>query len=121
MTASLLPRDLGNGIVLSAATTKFASESFAVVDAERERLREWLPWVDHTTTVNHTEQYFEAVERADAAGEGLHAVIHVDGRFAGHADLRIVPIQRSGEVGYWLAAAAVGRGVITRVVAELFD
>jgi ribosomal-protein-serine acetyltransferase len=121
VTTALLPRDLGNGVVLSAATVRFVDESFAVVDAERDRLREWLPWVDHTTSAKNTKQYFEAVERIDSAGEGLHTVIHVDGRLAGHADLRIVPIQRAGEVGYWLAAAAVGRGIITRVVAELFD
>jgi ribosomal-protein-serine acetyltransferase len=103
------------------ATAADAAESFAIVEAQRERLREWLPWVDHTFAAEDTRRYLEAVERQDAAGEGLHCVIELDGKFEGLADLRIIPIQRSGEVGYWLAAAAVGRGVITRVVAELFD
>jgi ribosomal-protein-serine acetyltransferase len=121
VTASLLPRDLGGGLVLHAATVRHAKDSFAVVDAERERLREWLPWVDSTVGVADMRRFFEAVERQDAAGEGLHCVIEVGGRFGGLADLRIVPIQRSGEVGYWLAGAAVGQGVVTRAVAELFD
>lgn len=64
---------------------------------------------------------FEAGERADAAGEALHSALRLDGAFVGIVDLRVVPLHRSGEVGYWLAYAAVGKGVMTRAVAELFD
>lgn len=104
-----------------AATAADAAESYAVVDAERERLREWLPWVDQTTSADVTRSFLELAARADDAAEALHSTIRLDGVLVGHADLRVAPVQRSGEVGYWLAAAAVGRGVITRVVAELFD
>ncbi|HVT65182.1 MAG TPA: GNAT family protein [Mycobacteriales bacterium] len=121
MSAPLLPRDLGGGLVMRVATAADADDSFAVVDAERDRLREWLPWVDRTRSPADARRFFEAAERQDAAGEALHCVVEVDGRFAGVADLRIVPIQRAGEVGYWLASAAVGKGVITRITAELFD
>jgi RimJ/RimL family protein N-acetyltransferase len=121
VTPPLLPRDLCDGLVLQPATTRYVDDSFAVVDAERERLREWLPWVDLTVSTEDSRRFLEMVERQDAAGEGLHCVIELDGSFAGFVDLRITPILRSGEVGYWLAEEAVGRGVITRAVAELFD
>ena len=100
MTAPLLPRDLGDGLALHAATTRYAEGSFAVVDAERERLREWLPWVDLTTSAADTRQFYETAERQDALGEGLHAVLLIDGRLVGHADHRIVPLISSGEVAY---------------------
>jgi ribosomal-protein-serine acetyltransferase len=121
VTSSLFPRDLGGGLVMHPATAADAADAFAAVDAERERLRRWLPWVDLTLQPADTRRYFETAERQDAAGEGLHSALRLNGRFAGLADLRMVPIQRSGEVGYWLGASAVGKGVITRVVAELFD
>ncbi len=121
MTAPLLPRDLGDGLVLHPASVADAEDSFAVVDAERDRLREWLPWVDGTTSVDVTRGFLERVTSASVETGEVHATIRLGGGFAGHADLLVSPLQRSGEVGYWLAARAVGRGVITRVVAELFD
>lgn len=118
---SLFPRDLGGGLVLHAASVADAEDSFAVVDAERERLRDWLPWVDQTTSADSTRQFLAAAERADAETGSVHLTIRLDGAFAGHADLRLSPPQPNGEIGYWLASAAVGRGVMTRVVAELLD
>lgn len=121
MTAALLPKDLGDGLTLHPATVEDADESFAVVDAERDRLREWLPWVDHTTSPDDTRSFFEAVAQLDASGESLHTVVRLDDRLIGHADLRMTRLQCTGEVGYWLSAAAVGKGVMTRVVAQLLD
>jgi ribosomal-protein-serine acetyltransferase len=107
--------------VLSPASPKCAAESFAVVDRERDRLREWLPWVDQTTSVKDTRRYYESVERLDSAGDGVHAVIRLNDVLVGHADLRLNPPHPNGEVGYWLSESAVGRGLMTRVVAELLD
>lgn len=121
MTTPHLPRDLGGGLLLQPASVADAEDSFAVVDAERDRLREWLPWVDGTTSADVTRAFFERVMHAAAETGELHATIRLDGGFVGHADLLVNPLQRSGEVGYWLSASAVGRGVMTRVVAELFD
>jgi ribosomal-protein-serine acetyltransferase len=116
-----LPRDLGGGLVIHAATAADADESYAIVDVERERLREWLPWVDHTTSADVTREFLANAARSDAASEAIHTALRLDGALVGFADLRLNLLFRTGEVGYWLAAAAVGKGVITRVVAELFE
>ncbi|MBV9488060.1 MAG: GNAT family N-acetyltransferase [Frankiaceae bacterium] len=119
--ARVLPLDLGEGLVLRATTTGDARDAFAVVEAERERLREWLPWVDGTTSLAVERDFLVSVEQVNAAGVGLHATIRQDGEFCGFAGLRIDLMHRSAEIGYWLSERAVGRGIMTRSVAALFD
>jgi ribosomal-protein-serine acetyltransferase len=119
--ASGLPLDLGDGLVLHATTTADAEEAYEVVEAERERLREWLPWVDGTIDVEVERDFLRTVEQADAAGSGLHATIRLDGQFCGFVGLRLNPMHQSAEVGYWLSERAVGSGVMTRSVAAMAD
>jgi ribosomal-protein-serine acetyltransferase len=118
---AVLPLDLGGGLVLTPTTAADAEPAFQVVDAERDRLREWLPWVDGTTSVEIEREFLRTVELANSTGAGLHATIRLDGAFAGLVGFRIDPLHRSAEIGYWLAAAAVGRGVMTRVVSAMFE
>jgi ribosomal-protein-serine acetyltransferase len=107
--------------VLQATTLGDAEDAFAVVDAERERLREWLPWVDDTIDVEVERNFLASVEQVNATGTGLHATLRVDGEFAGLIGLRIDALHRSAEVGYWLSERSVGHGLVTRSVAALTD
>jgi ribosomal-protein-serine acetyltransferase len=116
----ILPLDLGGGLVLTASTESEAAEAFRVVDAERARLREWLPWVE-ATTQEATEEFLRGLEAVNQAGSGLHATIRQDGEFCGFVGLRIDLLHRSAEVGYWLAGHALGRGIMIRSVAAVFD
>lgn len=117
----ILPLDLGDGLVLSATTAGDAREAFAVVDAERARLREWLPWVDGTTSLAVERDFLMGIEQVNEAGVGLHATIRQDREFCGFAGLRIDLMHRSAEIGYWLSERAVGRGLMIRSVAALYD
>lgn len=117
----LLPRDLGDGLVLHASTAGDAEEALAVVDAERERLAEWLPWVDLTTTVDTYRTFLEQVEAAAREGGAIYVTLRLDGRLVGIADIGRDRLGTGAEVGYWLSAAAEGRGVMTRTVATLID
>ncbi|HVY09428.1 MAG TPA: GNAT family protein [Mycobacteriales bacterium] len=115
------PKPLGDGVTLELTTAAVAAEAFALVEAERERLREWLPWVDQTTDVAVQRAYLEGVERANREETGAHVTIRMGTTLAGFAELRVAPLLRSGEVGYWLSERAVGCGVMTRAVAALID
>jgi ribosomal-protein-serine acetyltransferase len=121
VTVTDLPIDLGDGIRLAVTTAADAEDTFAVVDAERDRLREWLPWVDGTSNVEIERAYLAGLALDHSQGTGLHATIRGDGHVLGMVGLRIKPVNRSAEIGYWLAEAAVGRGVMTRAVATMID
>ncbi|HEX3900773.1 MAG TPA: GNAT family protein [Mycobacteriales bacterium] len=119
--AELLPRDLGDGVVLHAACAADAAEAFEIVSAERARLREWLPWIDDTTDVETQARFLTGLEQAAYDGRGIYVAIRLDNSLVGFADVRRDRLGAGGEVGYWLAAAAEGRGVMTRTVAALID
>jgi ribosomal-protein-serine acetyltransferase len=118
---SVLPLELADGLVLHATTAADAPEAFAVVEAERQRLREWLPWVDDTVDVGIESDYLRTVEDANASGTAVHATLRMAGAFCGFVGLRIDALHRSAEVGYWLSERFVGRGVMTRAVAAMID
>jgi ribosomal-protein-serine acetyltransferase len=117
----VLPLDLGDGLILVESVVTDADEAYDIVLAERARLREWLPWVDGTTDVEVERDFLRGIEGVNRAGLGVHATIRQDGRFAGFIGLRIDSLRHSAEVGYWLAAAFEGRGVMTRAVAGMVD
>jgi ribosomal-protein-serine acetyltransferase len=117
----LLPLDLGDGLVLHPACSADAPEAFAIVSAERVRLREWLPWIDDTTDVAIQTRFLTGLEQAAYDGLGIYVAIRLEGSLVGFADVRREPARVGGELGYWLAAAAEGQGVMTRTVAALID
>lgn len=119
--SSVLPIDLGDGLVLEATVEADAVDAFKVVDSERDRLREWLPWVDGTVDEAVERDYLRSVEVANAAGIGLHATIRCGGEFCGFVGLRLHPVHSTAEVGYWLSERCVGKGRMTRAVAAMFE
>jgi ribosomal-protein-serine acetyltransferase len=120
-STDLGPFDLGSGLILVPTTADDAREAYDVVVVERERLREWLPWIDATTSVDVERDFLVTLERANALGEGAHLTIRLDGEFCGLVGLRLDQFHRNAAVGYWLAARGTGRGVMTRSVAILID
>jgi ribosomal-protein-serine acetyltransferase len=118
---ALLPLDLGNGLELVPTTVDDAEAAFAVIEVEHDRLRQWLPWVDATTSVEVEREYLRSVVLSNTTGSGLHATIRLDGEFAGFVGFRLDLLHRSAEIGYWLAAHAVGRGIMTAVVSAMFE
>lgn len=110
---------LGEGLELRLLEPRHAEEVFCVVDANRERLRRWLPWVDFTKCAADTEGFLAGQMARLAHGESISAGLWVDDAFAGIVEGRLEPANRIMDLGYWLAAEYEGRGVITRACREL--
>ncbi len=99
-----------------------AEELFRVVDANREHLRQWLPWLDANTEVEHTRQFINGTVDQHARDEGFVCAILLSGRIAGVVGYH--PIKRANqsvEIGYWLSREAVGKGIMTRCCRVLID
>ena len=114
---SPLPADLGDGAVLRRLTMADLDEIWALIEVERPRLEPWMPWIEGTRTIDDQRRWLESVVRDERTLDGCG--IFVDGRYAGGVGLRWDPFGVRGEIGYWIASAEEGRGLVTRAVRAL--
>lgn len=110
--------DLGKGIEVRFLEPNDAEDVFAVIDANRDRLRPWMSWVDPTLGPADTRAFIERV-RALGTEDGLG--IYVDGSYVGGIGLRPDAVNGDAEIGYWIGAAYEGRGLVTRACRALID
>jgi len=100
---------------------RHAPELFELIDRNREHLGQWLAFPDYTKSVDDSRRFIESRLRALARGTGLALGIWHEGRLAGVIGLRIHPISRRGELGYWLGEAFQGKGLVTKACKALID
>ncbi|MGZ8630196.1 MAG: GNAT family N-acetyltransferase [Actinomycetota bacterium] len=110
--ADPLPIDLGDGAIVRRYTMGDLDELWSAVQSERDRIGEWMPWVEATTSKEAQGDWLRSVvDRADSM-DGCG--IYLDGEFAGSVGLSWDPFRIAGEIGYWVRAAFEGRGLVTR-------
>ena len=89
-----------------------ADELFALIDANRARLRQWLPWVDNTRKVEDSRLFImQGLERFEQNG-CLDAGIWYKSRLAGVIGLMVHSDGKS-DIGYWLGEEFEGKGLVT--------
>jgi RimJ/RimL family protein N-acetyltransferase len=68
------------------------------------------------------EQWLASQAESRSAGEGVHLVVtDLDGRLLGAVGVQDLATDSGGDIGYWVAREARGRGVATRAVRLLRD
>jgi ribosomal-protein-serine acetyltransferase len=116
---SRLPAELGEGAILRRLTMDDLDEMWPLVQAERNRLGVWMPWVEGTRTIQDQRTWLERVVADEHGLEGCG--VFVDGRYAGGVGLMPGPYGIAAEIGYWIGSAHEGRGLVTRAVRALID
>src|SRR5580698_10581145 len=102
------------GAELRLLEERHAPALFALVDGEREYLRQWMPWVDSRSSEADISAFIRNALEQFADNRGFSAGIWVDGSLAGVITLHKIDwLNRKGEIGYWLAREFQGRGVMT--------
>jgi ribosomal-protein-serine acetyltransferase len=105
---------------LRPVTIDDAERLFAVVDANRMQLRQWLPWLDRNKSVEDTRAFIDGLLERRKAGRGSVWLIEEASVLCGVVGFNwIEPVNRVCEIGYWLAAGQQRRGIMTRCVARL--
>lgn len=91
-----------------------AAALFAAVEANRAHLDAWLPWVEHTRSVDDTREFIRLTARQLADNAGFQGGIFTPDGLAGGIGCRTIDwANRKVEIGYWLAESAQGRGIVT--------
>ena len=110
------------GLELRQTVPEDAEEMFAVVDANRKYLREWLPWLDNTNSPDDETVFINGLLEEYRKGEGVNYAIRLDGRFIGGMSLNWIDRGNRGcGVGYWLSEEFTGQGIVTRCCGRLMD
>ena len=104
---------------------RHAAECYALIDANRARLQNWLDWVERTRSVDDTKAYCKLALEQCSQGKSLVVGIWHRGRFAGTVGLEdINTFSGSAEIGYWLGEEFEGHGLVTNtcraIVAHAF-
>jgi len=115
-------KQISEGVFLRLLEERHASAVFRVVDRERPFLRQWLPWVDSTTALEHTRDFIRTSLEHFAAEEGLTTGIWCGDEFAGTVGThKISWPNRNVEIGYWIASKFQGRGIVTSACRALIE
>jgi len=120
MKITMIHIPVRENLLIRSRTIEDAPEIFAVIDQNRAYLREWLLWVDETTSVEDVEAVTQqAIETAEQ-GTSYNLGIFLDGRFVGNIGIHNVNRRSdSAQIGYWLAPQWQGRGIMTDCVRAL--
>ena len=105
-------------------TFKLAEELYAIVDKSRNTLREWLPWVDETNSVEDEFSGFlvGSCQKNWEEGCGFAYIIYQKGtnQALGVVDLiHVHEKNQSAEIGFWLSDEATGHGYMQEAVCAL--
>lgn len=117
----MLRHRINPGLELRLLQPEHASELWAVVDANRATLREWLPWVDATVKVADSEKFIATALRERTATRAYQSGIWSMGALVGViGHNRIDQAARIAFPGWWLVPAAQGQGIMTQCCQVVF-
>jgi ribosomal-protein-serine acetyltransferase len=106
-------------VALELAEPHHAQAIFDLTDRNRDHLRPWMPWVETTVTVEDTRAFLTFVRAEYAAGRQFHCNVVHAGTIVGGMGLRMNHPNAKAELGYWIDAGHVGRGIVTRAARAL--
>lgn len=108
-----------DGVLLRPLRLEDAEPCYFLVEANRERLGQWLPWVPSIQSAADEASFIRAGHGQLEAGTGLSCAIVVDRAVAGTIGASIKADSRAAEIGYWIADGYEGRGIVTRAARAL--
>lgn len=114
--------NIDQNIRLELITENHSQPIFDVVDKNRTHLREWLPFVDRMQTVEFAENFVKGTMQRNKDGNEFAFVIIEDDKVIGRIGVYKIDGQNKiGEIGYWLAENAQGKGIITKSCQTIID
>jgi len=118
----LLTLKVDDDIILKELEIDSAEKLFGLIDANREYLREWLSWVDNTSSIDDTILYIQTLFRQDVFSDRYVLEIRYQNELVGLIDYHNGDgVNLKAEIGYWLAESFQGKGIVTRACLALID
>jgi ribosomal-protein-serine acetyltransferase len=96
-----------------------AAALFELVDANREYLGRWLPWVETTKERRDSEDFIFSTLKTRQEGSTFGYGVIYRGNVVGHISLMHITDGQKPEIGYWISSIAAGRGLATKAARKL--
>jgi ribosomal-protein-serine acetyltransferase len=111
-----------DGLFLKSLELREAEELLLLVDANRPYLREWLPWLDLTRTIDEMIVFVESTLHQISSNMGFQTAIWHQGQIVGIIGYHHLEwANRSVCIGYWLDQRHQGKGIMTKACRALVD
>jgi ribosomal-protein-serine acetyltransferase len=109
-------------LVLRLLKEEDTEELSLLVDQNREHLRRWMPWLDGAKGPADQLQFIQRCSERAAAGTAFHYAVLLGGEIVGQASFNSIERHNHcATMGYWLAKAQTGRGLMTAAVGGLIN
>ncbi|WDI42608.1 GNAT family N-acetyltransferase [Bremerella sp. P1] len=103
---------------LELLAPRHAQELFAAVDANREHLSPWMPWVPSTKSVADVEAFIATTLQQLGEDNGFQTAIRAGQNIVGVIGMHKIDWRnKSTSLGYWLSQQAQGQGIMTKACA----
>lgn len=113
---------LSHSIELRSLVAHDAPAFHQAISSNQAHLDRWLRWSSGIRTVTDATALIADFTRKEATGDGFHLGLWVEGRLAGGSVCWYIQRHhRNAEVGYWLDAAFVGRGLATAAASAVVE
>ena len=114
--------DLGDDRLLRPLEDDDADELFALIDANRDHLAHWMPFVGQTRGAADSLAFIRAARRQHEENRGMQLAVIQREQIIGVAGFHAIDwTRRSTSIGYWLAANRQGAGTMTTAVSALLN
>lgn len=112
----------GEKVVLKKHRLELAEQMFRYIDRDRERLRQFLPWVDKTKSAEDSAAFIKMSQKKWETGELFNYGIfdRETKTFMGNIGLLAVKWEHDRcEIGYWILSDFEGKGFMSSAVTAL--
>lgn len=122
----LFPISINDSVLLRPLTGDDALALFQVLEQNRSHLDPWLRWSGRLQTIEDVQQYIGRFKSKLEQGDGFHLGLYIDNALVGGIVCHFINREsRKTEIGYWLTAGVVGKGLVTQscltVIGQLFS
>lgn len=94
-----------------------SEQHYALIDANREHLGRWFPWVDAHTSPETVREFIRGNLQKFANEGTIAAGMWVHGKLSGSIGLHMGPPgTKRAEIGYWIGKGQEGKGYMTQAV-----
>lgn len=114
-------------------SANLADAIFNIVNLQRERLSEFLPWVKYIKSVTDEENYFKMMDKLSNEMKAFDYIILVNSKNENNAQLALFKVAVAGaigvpeinwnasncEIGFWISKDFEGQGVVSQSITIL--